>query len=80
MPESKRDVAREHLSAHVDSTLCGKCRRPLSKGDRVSIAHIVADIGIDAGTFRKGTTMAGEFEVVHIDCRDPLLVKGLRNA
>lgn len=78
MPKNQ-DVAREHLRAHVDSTVCGKCRRPLSKGDRVTIAHIVADTGIDPGTFQKGTTMAGEYEVVHVDCRDPLLVKGLSN-
>ncbi len=79
MPENK-NVAREHLSAHIDSTVCGKCRQPFSKGDRVTIAHIVADIGIDAATFRKGTTMAGEYEVVHVNCRDTLLVKGLRDA
>ncbi len=80
MPENKNDVAKEHLEAHVDSTVCGKCRRPFSKGHRVTIAHIVADVGIDAATFRKGTTMAGEYEVVHVNCRDPLLVKGLSDA
>lgn len=72
------DVAREHLDAHVDSTVCGRCRKDLGPGHRVTIAHIVQEIGIDTGTFRKGTTMGSEYEVVHVDCRDPLLVKGLR--
>lgn len=74
---NNNDVAREHLRAHVDSTICGKCRKPLQKGDRVQIAHIVADVGIDA-SFVRGTIMAGEYEVVHVNCNDPLLVKGMK--
>jgi len=79
MSNNKDVVASEHLRAHVDSTVCGKCRKPLRAGDRVQIAHIVAEIGIDPSTFVKGTTMAGEYEVVHVNCNDPLLVKGLKS-
>ena len=79
MSGTNDDVAREHLKAHVDSTVCGKCRRALRKGDRVQIAHIVEDpAGVDPGTFRKGTVMAAEYEVVHVNCNDPLLVKGIK--
>lgn len=73
-------MPNDHLNAHVDSTICGKCRKTVGPGHRVTIAHIVQEIGVDHGTFCKGTTMGVEYEIVHIDCRDPLLVNGLTDA
>ena len=72
------DAARDHLKPHVDSTICGKCRKEFNPGDRVTIAHIVEKTGVDLATFVKGTTMGAEYEVAHIDCRDPRLVRGLQ--
>lgn len=70
-------MPENHLRAHVDSTVCAKCRKDVKPGHRVTIAYIVQTTGIDPGTLRKGTTMGSEYEVAHIDCRDPFLVKGL---
>jgi hypothetical protein len=70
-------MSENHLNAHVDSTVCGKCRKELGPGHRVTLAYIIQTTGIDTATLRKGATMGAEYEVVHLDCNDPLLVKGL---
>ncbi len=56
---------------------CGKCRKELSRGHRVSIAHIVDRPGNDnMNLSRKGLYLYEEFEFVHVDCSDPFLKKG----
>lgn len=61
----------------VGDNQCGKCRKALSRGHRVAIAHIVDRAGNDMMNLsRKGLYLYEEFEFVHIDCHDPFLKKG----
>lgn len=56
---------------------CGKCKRKLTRGHRVSVAHIVDREGNDMHNLsRKGLYLYEEFEFVHVDCHDPFLKKG----
>ncbi len=67
----------EHARPHSENGYCGKCRRRLEHGDRVTNAFIVESIGPDPRNLaRRGVNMYEEFELVHIDCADPKLVKG----
>lgn len=68
----------EDAHPHVDTNTCGKCRRPLGPGHRVCIANIVAMVGPNPDNLREtGVHLYPEYELVHIDCHDPLLKKGL---
>jgi len=70
----------EDVRPHVDTGVCGKCRRKLEKGHRVTVAHIVDRVGNNARNLgEKGIYLFDEYELTHIDCRDPLLKKGLTN-
>jgi hypothetical protein len=67
----------EHQHRHVDDGTCGKCRKPLENGHRITTAFIVEGPGHDpSNILRKGLLLYEEFEFTHIDCSDPFLVKG----
>jgi len=71
-------VNSEHLRPHCETCICGKCRKPIGAGHRVTQAMIAISEGRDPrNVFVKGMMLAEEWELVHIDCNDPLLVKGL---
>ena len=68
----------EDRRPHVDTHVCGKCRKPLEEGHRVGAAHIFHRKGVnplDLGN--TGAMLYDEYELVHIDCHDPLLKKGI---
>ena len=68
----------DHLNLHVDSDVCGKCRKPLAPGQRVFPAYIVMRQGVNPTNLReRGLMLTGEYEMCHVDCHDPFLVKGL---
>ncbi len=75
MAEDKYDPSDD--KPHVGNSTCGKCRKPLSKGHRVSTAHIIDRVGKDPMNLaRSGLFLFEEYEFVHIDCSDPFLKKG----
>jgi len=62
---------------HVGADICGRCRKPLGPGHRVTTAHIVAATGPNPDNIKeRGTHLFPEYELVHVDCRDPLLKRG----
>ena len=67
--------------ARVDSTVCGRCRKKLQPDDRVVYAGIIERIGSHPQNLAvQGAWLLDggkEFELVHIDCRDPDLTKGI---
>lgn len=68
----------DDLSPHVGSDTCGRCRKPLLPGQRVFPAYIVLRKGLNPTNLReKGVMLTGEYEMVHADCHDPYLKKGL---
>jgi hypothetical protein len=65
---------------HVDPHICGKCRKPFVKGDRVTQAYIFSHRGVNPLNLgNTGAHLFEEYELVHIDCTDPLLKKGGHN-
>ncbi len=68
----------EDTRPHVNLNQCGKCRAMFKQGDRVMQAHIFEKQGINPQAITEiGVMLYKEYELVHIDCRDPLLKKGL---
>ena len=64
---------------HVDTHICGKCRKPFEPGARVLNAYIFHSVGVNPLNLgNKGVLLHEDFELVHVDCRDPLLKKGLQ--
>jgi len=62
----------------VDSTTCGRCRKRFEQGDRVTQAFIIDHVGVHPLNLASlGAFFLEEFELVHIDCRDPDLTKGV---
>ena len=63
---------------HVDTDVCGKCRKPFDKGHRITHAFIFERAGLNPNNLgNKGAFLFEEFEFVHVDCNDPFLKKGL---
>ncbi len=57
----------EHIRPHTDDGFCGKCRRRFERGDRVTQAFIVDQVGVDLRNLgRRGVHLFEEFELVHI--------------
>lgn len=68
----------EDLRPHVPSYICGKCRKPIEKGHRILTARIAEGKGHNPNNINEtGLNIRDEFEIVHVDCTDPLLKKGL---
>ena len=61
------------LRQRVPATTCAKCRRQLGAGDRVSMAMIVQRVGRNPDSRELGALIGEDFELVHVDCRDPSL-------
>lgn len=65
---------------HVDTHVCGKCRKPFERGHRMAQALIFERKGLNPHNLgNTGALVFEEFEFVHVDCHDPLLKKGLTN-
>lgn len=63
---------------HVSSEICGKCRKAFQRGDRIVTAFIFDRRGLNPLNLgNSGVLLHEEFELVHVDCRDPSLTKGL---
>lgn len=68
------DSSRPRVPEHI----CGRCRKEFVHGDRVQVARIFDRKGVHpADLALPGAYIYDEFELVHIDCRDPALVKGI---
>lgn len=64
----------EDMHPHVTSRQCGRCRKPLQPGDRVTMAFIFTNIALDpVHQIVPGAELSEEFELVHIHCGDPRL-------
>ena len=62
----------------ADPTTCGKCRKKLQPGDRITQAFIIDRVGVNPNNLASlGAYLHEEFELVHIDCHDPDLAKGI---
>ncbi len=73
------DVSNDHLRPHCDTWICAKCRQPITKGHRV--IQVLIAVGKDRNPtdfMEEGLSMAQEWEMAHINCNDPLLIKGLK--
>jgi hypothetical protein len=66
----------ETLSARVPDYICARCKSQLTRGDRVVPVVLVEGIGKDPGTSNKAVQCSSEYEMVHVDCRDPQLRGG----
>lgn len=68
----------DDLHPHVDTDTCGRCRKPFLPGQRVFPAYIVLHKGCNPMNLRdQGVMLTGEYELVHADCNDTYLTKGL---
>lgn len=77
------EIPRQHLKPDVVSLrprtneyTCTLCRKKVERGDRVLTVMIVEGIGIDPETSFPAARVTGEYEVVHVNCRDPKLDVG----
>jgi hypothetical protein len=53
---------------------CARCLRKLARGDRVLIVHIVEKVGTNPDNPNQvGSWLTGDFELVHLDCKNPTL-------
>lgn len=66
----------ESLGARVPDYVCARCKSQLLRGDRVVPVVLVEGIGRDPETLGKAVQCSGEYEMVHLDCRDPQLRGG----
>jgi len=72
---------KEDLRPHVDTWICSRCRKPLDKGHRCVQVLISQGKGQDpTNILLTGLHLSDEWEIAHVDCRDPYLKKGLINA
>jgi hypothetical protein len=68
----------EDMRPHVDSAICGRCRKPIEKGHRIVQVRISEGRGLNPKNLGEtGLFISSEWEFAHVDCRDPLLKKGL---
>lgn len=71
----------EDSHPHVDTSTCGKCRKPFARGHRIIQVLIFDRKGSNPRNLGStGAFLFEEYEFVHVDCRDPFLKKGLSNA
>lgn len=79
MADDRYDSADDR--PHVDSDICGKCRKKFERGHRLTQAYIFERRGVNPRNLgNTGTYLQAEFELIHVDCRDPFLKKGLKDA
>lgn len=77
-------VPRELLSMSLDKLIrprfpeymCSRCKKTLKREDRVLTVTIVQGIDKDPETNFPAAVCSPEFEIVHVDCKDPTLVMG----
>lgn len=62
------------LRPRVGSETCVRCRKTFSPGDRVQIVNIVDKVARNQSTRMIGAWIRDEYEMSHVDCRDPALV------
>lgn len=66
----------EPISARVPDFVCARCKKRLERGDRVYPLVIVEGVGRDPVTQGKAIQCSAEYEMIHLDCRDPKLKGG----
>lgn len=68
----------DDMRPHTDTWVCGRCRKPFGKGERVTIAYITDGKALNPRNLgMPGLDIMEEFEMVHVDCRDIYLRKGI---
>lgn len=69
----------DDVRPHVDTWVCGKCRKQIGEGHRIHMVQIAKGKGVNpANLHQTGLLMYDEWEYMHADCRDPFLKKGLQ--
>jgi hypothetical protein len=78
IPRSRLIVTTEieSLGARVPDYICARCKEKLVRGDRVVPVVLVEGIGRDPDTLGKAVQCSHEYEMTHLDCRDPQLKGG----
>jgi hypothetical protein len=72
--QSKTDHAKPRVSVET----CARCRKKFERGNRVTYCLIFDRAGRDPKNIAAmGVHLIHEYELIHIDCRDPFLVKGI---
>lgn len=61
------------LRQRVPATMCARCRKDFSPGDRIITVCIVVGKGRNPSTKNIETMLGDEFELAHVDCRDTAL-------
>jgi hypothetical protein len=70
-------IVKGAMGARSYGDVCGRCYKKFEENDRVMIAHIFEKAGRNPMNLQaQGATFKGEFDVIHIDCNDPKLLKG----
>ena len=66
------------LHQRVGGDTCAKCRKKFKRGDRITMAYIVENVGVDPkNILQRGVhLLADEFEFMHCDCANPGLEPG----
>ncbi len=69
------DVTKEiePIQARVPDFICARCKKRFQRGDRAFPLVIVEGIGRDPETQGKAVQCSAEYEMIHLDCRDPKL-------
>lgn len=61
------------LRQRVAATMCARCRKNFSPGDRAIVVYIIVGKGRNPSTKNIETLFGDEFELAHADCIDTSL-------
>jgi len=68
----------EDCSPHTDVRTCSRCRKKFEKGHRVIQVHIFESASLNPRNLgNTGAMLYEEFELMHADCHDPFLKRGV---
>lgn len=79
LPTAKRiDLMSSIIAQRVPTSVCARCRKVFSPGDRVTQAFIISKVGKSPESpMEIGAFLHPDFEFTHVTCEDPGLVKGV---
>jgi hypothetical protein len=60
------------LHPRCGTDTCVRCRKKFEPGDRATVVNIVDRVGVNPDNIRQqGAWLTGEFELLHVDCKNP---------
>ena len=75
-----REATRDERRARTASDTCVRCREHFKPGHRVVMAWIIDGTGAHPTNLQaRGAYLHEEFELTHVDCRDPYLRENPRS-